>query len=81
VSLSRATSRGFGVIGSQLASLRTNRGALTGQKAITSIVADAENGFDDGWSTHPKDDDPSTASFRTVSWKRSTVNFADRRCD
>jgi hypothetical protein len=37
--------------------------------AIASIVADAENAFDDGWSMHPldveKDDDPATR-FRTV---------------
>jgi hypothetical protein len=37
--------------------------------AIASIVADAENAFDDGWSMHPQDvdggDDPA-ARFRTV---------------
>ena len=37
--------------------------------AITSIVADAERAFDDGWPTHPQDiedDDDASTRFRTV---------------
>src|SRR3989454_9005283 len=36
--------------------------------AIASIVADAESAFDDGWPTHPQDeeDDDAVAQFRTV---------------
>src|ERR1700675_1613902 len=37
--------------------------------AIASIVADAESAFDDGWPTHPQDEDDEDdagARFRTV---------------
>src|SRR5215207_1539972 len=37
--------------------------------AIASIVADAENAFDDGWPTHPHDivdDGDASTRFRTV---------------
>ena len=44
-------------------------GAENARAAITSIVADAESAFDDGWPLHPEDkeadDDPATR-FRTV---------------
>jgi Lanthionine synthetase C-like protein len=33
---------------------------------IASIVADTEDGFDDGWPMHPQDDDGSTGRLRTV---------------
>src|SRR2546426_8550157 len=39
------------------------------RRAITSIVADAERAFDDGWPLHPQDEEDETeagARFRTV---------------
>jgi Lanthionine synthetase C-like protein len=40
--------------------------AQRARTAITSIVADTESAFDDGWPAHPQDDDVSAAELRSV---------------